>query len=74
MVVTSMGVALAGPQVAWKGRRRGRRQARRWARAWSPEQIAQRLPLDFPDDPTMRISHEPIYTSALCAGPRRPAA
>ena len=40
MVVTSTGVPLAGPQVAWKGRRHGRRQARRWARAWSPEQIA----------------------------------
>ena len=24
--------------------------ARRWAIAWSPEQIAHRLPLDFPDD------------------------
>ena len=25
---------------------------------WSPEQIARRLPVDFPDDITMRISHE----------------
>jgi IS30 family transposase len=29
--------------------------------AWSPEQIAHRLPLDFPDDSSMRISHEAIY-------------
>ena len=29
--------------------------------AWSPEQIARRLPVDFPDDETMRISHEAIY-------------
>ena len=29
--------------------------------AWSPEQIARRLPLDFPDDDAMRISHEAIY-------------
>ena len=36
--------------VAWKGRRQGRRQHRRWSRAWSPEQIAHRLPIDFPDD------------------------
>ena len=30
-------------------------------RAWSPQQIAKRLPLDFPDDVTMRISHQAIY-------------
>ena len=47
--------------VSWKGRRHGPRQDRRWARAWSPEQIARRLPVDFPDDGTMRISHEAIY-------------
>jgi transposase, IS30 family len=29
----------------------------------SPEQIANRLPLDFPDDPEMRVSHETIYQS-----------
>lgn len=28
---------------------------------WSPEQISIRLPLDFPDDQTMRISCEAIY-------------
>ncbi len=60
-VVTPAGIPLAGPRIAWKGRRHGRRQARRWARAWSPEQIARRLPLDFPEDPAMRISHEAIY-------------
>jgi len=27
---------------------------RRWANALSPEQIARRLPVDFPDDDTMR--------------------
>jgi len=27
----------------------------------SPEQIAGRLPVEFPDDPGMRISHEAIY-------------
>lgn len=27
----------------------------------SPEQIARRLPVDFPDDETVRISHEAIY-------------
>ena len=29
----------------------------------SPEQIANRLPLDFPHDPEMRVSHETIYQS-----------
>ena len=45
----------------WKGRNKPRRQDRRWARAWSPEQISNRLRLDFPDDESMRISHEAIY-------------
>lgn len=28
---------------------------------WTPETIAIRLPLDFPDDPNMRVSYETIY-------------
>src|SRR5262245_3271379 len=32
------------------------------ARRWSPEQIAHGLPQRYPDEPTMRISHEAIYT------------
>ena len=50
-----------GPVVSWKSRRHGPRKDRRWANAWSPEQIARRLPVDFADDATMRISHEAIY-------------
>src|SRR5436190_14183731 len=30
------------------------------AHRWSPEQIAHGLPQRYPDDPTMRISHEAI--------------
>ncbi len=45
-----------GPDIRWIGRHYGRRQDRRWARSWSPEQIANRLVLDFPDDSSMRIS------------------
>jgi IS30 family transposase len=40
----------------------------RWACAWSPEQIARRLPIDFPDDSTMRISHEVIYQALFIQG------
>lgn len=34
---------------------------RRLNQGHSPEQIAGRLPIDFPDDQRMRISHETIY-------------
>ena len=30
---------------------------------WTPEEVAGRLPLEYPDDPRMRISHETIYQS-----------
>lgn len=62
------GTEIEGPLVTWKGRRHGRRQHRRWARAWSPEQISHRLPLDFPEDETMRISHEAIYQALYIQG------
>jgi len=62
------GAPVAGPEVRWVGRRHGRRMDRRWARSWSPEQIANRLPLEFPDDPSMRISHEAIYQSLYVQG------
>ena len=35
--------------------------ATKLARNWSPEQIARWLVTTYPDDPTMRVSHETIY-------------
>ena len=56
------GTPVAGPATGpWKGRNKPRRQDRRWVSSWSPQQISERLKIDFPDDPSMRISHEAIY-------------
>jgi Helix-turn-helix domain len=67
-VMAPSGAPVPGPAVSWTGRRHGPRQARRWANACSPEQIARRLPVDFPDDETMRISHEVIYQALFVQG------
>ena len=67
-VTDDQGQPVYGPRVRWKGRRHGPRQDRRWSRAWSPEQISRRLPFDFPNDESMRISHEAIYQSLYVQG------
>jgi IS30 family transposase len=68
VIATPDGTSVRGPQVRWIGRRHGRRQHRRWARSWSPEQIANRLVVEFPDDDSMRISHEAIYQALYVQG------
>jgi IS30 family transposase len=58
-----------GPKTTpWKGRNKPHRQDRRWVTAWSPEQISARLKIDFPDDKSMRISHEAIYQALYVQG------
>lgn len=63
------GTIVEGPTTPpWKGLNKPHRQDRQWSTAWSPEQIAHRLRLDFPDDESMRISHEAIYQSLFIQG------
>jgi IS30 family transposase len=62
------GELVPGPEVRWIGRRHGPRKHRRWGVAWSPEQISNRLKVDFPDDDSMRISHEAIYQALYVQG------
>src|SRR5487761_1926310 len=59
-------VGPAGPK--WQGRNKPHRGDRRWVKGWSPEQIANRLKVDFPHDETMRISHEAIYQALYVEG------
>jgi IS30 family transposase len=61
VICTDDGQALGPAGREWKGRNKPHRGDRRWVEAWSPEQIVNRLPVEFPDDESMRISHEAIY-------------
>lgn len=63
------GTVVSGPQPPrFTGNNKPHRKDRAWSLAWSPEQIANRIRLDFPDDESMRISHEAIYQSLYIEG------
>ena len=62
--VTSMSRASRPKRAKLAVHSRLRREVeRRLGECWSPQQIAARLVADYPDDPTMRVSHETIYRS-----------
>eukprot|EP01132_Coremiostelium_polycephalum_P011809 gene11809-14445_t len=63
------GREISGPrQAPFKGRNKPHCSDRKWVNGWSPEQIANRLQIDFPDDESMRISPEAIYQALYIQG------
>ena len=67
-VITRDGEILGPEGPTWKGRNKPHRGDRRWVKGWSPEQIANRVKVDFPHDEEMRISHEAIYQALYIEG------
>ena len=68
-ILAEDGSVVLGPvSPRFTGNNKPFRKDRAWVRAWSPEQIANRLRIDYPDDRSMRISHEAIYQSLYIQG------
>ena len=63
------GREIAGPrQAPFKGRNKPHRDDRKWVNACLPEQISNRLEIDYPDDESKRISHDAIYHALYIQG------
>ena len=63
------GAEAAGPSAPrWTGMDKPHRKNRAWVRGWSPEQTADRVKLDFPDDESMRIICEAVYQALYIEG------
>lgn len=67
VVRTVDGRVVGPPGPKWNGKNKPHRADRRWVQGWSPEQIALRLRVDFPDDDSMRISHEATWFRVVVA-------
>lgn len=67
-IVTAEGEIVGPTGPIWGGKNKPHRGDREWVTGWSPQQIARRLPLDFPEDESMRISHEAIYQALYVEG------
>ena len=68
-VHNATGRVITGPhQAPFNGQNKPHRGDRKWVNGWSPEQIAHRLWIDFPDYESMRISHEAIYQALYIQG------
>lgn len=67
-VTTAEGQIVGPTGPVWDGKNKPHRGDRAWVSGWSPQQIAKRLPIDFPQDESMRISAEAIYQGLYIEG------
>ena len=60
---------LLRPKAEQAGHPRAGRPGHPWlSKWWSPQEIARRLRLEYPDDPMMWVSHETIYKTLFVQG------